>query len=193
MRQSQRADHSPAGRWTAHNGPPSETHRRYVFPRTSPGETHHEAPGHRLRWVHALRVGQIATNPRTDSAVSSKTQRPSGHPAPHRRDQVFRASQLMLVRTRIRMTVRRWGVMGECDARTQGAADTRRIGATEDEAACRPARSSGTSLILIRVLIARTVDDVPDRGTRNQHVPRPGRPDRGMLDDLPPLFGWCDR
>ena len=54
------------------------------------------------------------------------------------------------------MTVRRWGVMGECDARTQGAADMGHIWATEDEAACRPARSGGTSLISIRVLTGQT-------------------------------------
>ncbi len=42
--------------------------------------------------------------------------------------------------------------MGERDARTQGAADMGHIWATEDEAACRPARFGGTSLILIRAL-----------------------------------------
>ena len=44
------------------------------------------------------------------------------------------------------MTTRWLGAMGECDARTQGASICGHIGATEDEAACRPARPDGSLL-----------------------------------------------
>jgi hypothetical protein len=50
------------------------------------------------------------------------------------------------------MTTRWLGVMGECDARTQGARDTGRIGATEDEAARRPARPDGPCFIVLEPL-----------------------------------------
>jgi len=49
-----------------------------------------------------------------------------------------------------RMTVRRRGAMRECDARTQGAPICGHIGATEDEAVCRAARSGVTSLHSVR-------------------------------------------
>jgi hypothetical protein len=43
------------------------------------------------------------------------------------------------------MTLRRRGVMGECEARTQGALVFLNTGATEDAASRRPGRRGGTS------------------------------------------------
>ena len=42
------------------------------------------------------------------------------------------------LRTHFRMTLRRWGGMGACDARTQGVQISADIWATEDAAACVP-------------------------------------------------------
>ena len=49
---------------------------------------------------------------------------------------VIEGEDLHRLRARCRMTLRRWGVMGACDARRQGAPICGHIGATEDAAAC---------------------------------------------------------
>ena len=54
------------------------------------------------------------------------------------------------LRARFMMTTRRRGVLGECEARTQGARVFENTGATEDAESRRPGRPGGTVLIVNR-------------------------------------------
>ena len=67
--------------------------------------------------------------------------------------------------------ITRWlGVMGECGARTQGAAGMGHIWATEDEAACRPARSDNPCLFALGALKAEETLDLPPDRNGQQHA-----------------------
>ena len=111
-----RVSDSGEGRWTSIAAIETECPRPSSPPRCSSGSRHAARPTSRTACSPRCARSSAAT-PR-----SPRRRTPSG------------------------MTLRRRGASGACDARTQGAAICRHIGATEDEAACRPTRFGGSRL-----------------------------------------------